>query len=231
MPPYSQFTIKAQEALKRAHELAIERGASQIDALHLLASLLLQEEGLVPSIIDKLEIDDASLLDLVLGGLDATLRTNVLSPSQQIYLTPELARVLDESHKAATFLKNDYISTEHLFLGLLEAPSRAHDLLTRFAVNREAVLRALADLRGSQHVTDVEPENKYQALEKYARNLTRLAREDKLDPVVGRDEEIRRVMQVLSRRTKNNPVLIGEAGVGKTAIAEGLAQRIAAGDV
>ena len=231
MPPYSQFTIKAQEGLKKAHELAIERGASQIDALHLLSALLLQEEGLVPSILDKLEIDDTGLLDLVLGGLDASLRTNILSPSHQIYLTPELARVLEEAHKAAVLLKDDYISTEHLFLGLLEAPSRARDLLTRFALNKETVLRALADLRGSQRVTDVEPENKYQALEKYARNLTRLAREDKLDPVIGRDEEIRRVMQILSRRTKNNPVLIGEAGVGKTAIVEGLARRIASGDV
>src|SRR3989344_6153500 len=110
MPPYSQFTIKAQEALKKAHELAIERGASQIDALHLLAALLLQEDGLVPSIIDKLEVDDASLIDLVLGGLDATLRTNILSPSHQIYLTPELARVLEEAHKAAVLLKDDYIS-------------------------------------------------------------------------------------------------------------------------
>ena len=231
MPPFSQFTIKAQEALKRAHELAIERGANQIDALHLLAALLLQEDGLIPSILDKLEIDHVHLLDMILGGMDATLRTNILSPSHQIYLTPELARVLEEAHKATAFLKDDYISTEHLFLGLLEAPSRAREILAHFSINRESVLRALADIRGSQRVTDIEPENKYQALEKYARNLTRLAREDKLDPVIGRDDEIRRVMQILSRRTKNNPVLIGEAGVGKTAIVEGLARRIASGDV
>ena len=231
MPPFSQFTIKAQEALKRAHELAIERGSSQIDAMHLLAALTLQEDGIVPAILDKLEIDHGSLVDMVLNSLDTTLRTNILSPSHQIYLTPELAKVLEEAHKAAALLKDDFISTEHLFLGTLEAPSKAKELLSRFTLNREIILRALADLRGTQHVTDIEPENKYQALEKYARNLTRLAREDKLDPVVGRDEEIRRVMQVLSRRTKNNPVLIGEAGVGKTAIAEGLAQRIAAGDV
>ncbi|HEY4497713.1 MAG TPA: ATP-dependent chaperone ClpB [Candidatus Paceibacterota bacterium] len=231
MPPFSQFTIKAQEALKKAHELAAERGANQIDALHLLGALLIQEDGLVPSILEKLEIDQSALLDLVLGGLDSTLRTNILSPSQQVYLTPELARVLEEAHKSAAFLKDDYISTEHLFLGLLEAPSRAREVLGRFMLNREQVLRALADIRGSQRVTDVEPENKYRALEKYARNLTRLAREDKLDPVIGRDEEIRRVMQILSRRTKNNPVLIGEAGVGKTAIVEGLARRIASGDI
>ncbi len=231
MPPFSQFTIKAQEGLKKAHELAIERGSSQIDAMHLLAALMLQDEGVVPALLDKLEIDQPSLIDSVLGALDATLHANILSPSHQIYLTPELARVLEEAHKAAAFLKDEFISTEHLFLGILEAPSRAHDILARHSLNKETILRALADIRGSQRVTDIEPENKYQALEKYARNLTRLAREDKLDPVIGRDNEIRRVMQVLSRRTKNNPVLIGEAGVGKTAIVEGLAQRIAAGDV
>ncbi len=231
MPPYSQFTLKAQEALKKAHELAAERGASQIDALHLLAALLLQEDGLIPSLLDKLEVDETGLLDLVLGGLDTTLRTNILSPSHQIYLTPELARVLEEAHKVAAFLKDEFISTEHLFLGLLEAPSRGREILLRFGLDRETILKALSEIRGAQRVTDVEPENKYQALEKYARNLTRLAREDKLDPVIGRDEEIRRVMQILSRRTKNNPVLIGEAGVGKTAIVEGLARRIASGDV
>src|SRR3989338_4662704 len=230
MPPFSQFTIKAQEALRKAHELAIERGSSQIDAMHLLAALVLQEDGIVPSLLDKLEIDQAGLVDLVLNGLDSTLHTSILSPSHQIYLTPELARVLEEAHKAAVFLKYEFISTEHLFLGILEAPSKARELLARFSLNREMVLRALADIRGSQRVTDAEPENKYRALEKYAKNLTRLAREDKFDPVIGRDEEIRRIMQVLSRRTKNNPVLIGEAGVGKTAIVEGLAQRIISGD-
>lgn len=231
MPPFSQFTIKAQEGLKRAHEMAIERGSNQIDAMHLLAALILQEDGIVPSILGKLEVDHANLMDLVIAHLDNTLRTNILTPSPQIYLTPELARVLEEAHKAASFLKDEYISTEHLFLGILEAPSRAREVVTRFGLNRETVLRALADIRGSQRVTDAEPENKYRALEKYAKNLTRLAREDKLDPVIGRGDEIKRVMQVLSRRTKNNPVLIGEAGVGKTAIAEGLAQRIISGDV
>ncbi|OGF61193.1 ATP-dependent chaperone ClpB [Candidatus Giovannonibacteria bacterium RIFCSPHIGHO2_01_FULL_45_33] len=231
MPPFSQFTIKAQEGLKKAHELAIERGSSQIDAMHLLAALSFQEEGIVSAIFDKLEIDQGGLIDMVLNSLDSTLRTNILSPSHQIYLTPELAKVLEEAHKAAAFLKDEFISTEHLFLGILEAPSKAKELLQSFAINREMILRALSDLRGSQRVTDAEPENKYQALEKYARNLTRLALEEKLDPVVGRDNEIRRVMQVLSRRTKNNPVLIGESGVGKTAIVEGLAQRIASGDV
>lgn len=231
MPPFSQFTIKAQEALKKAHELAIERGANQIDAMHLLAALVLQEDGIVPSLLDKLEIDQVHLVDSIMNELESTLRANLLSPSPQIYLTPELARVLEEGHKSAAYLKDDFISTEHLFMGLLEAPSRAREFLMRLSLNKEMIMRALADIRGSQRVTDVEPENKYQALSKYARNLTNLAKEDKLDPVIGRDEEIRRIMQIISRRTKNNPVLIGEAGVGKTAIVEGLARRIVSGDV
>ncbi|MEK7560294.1 MAG: Clp protease N-terminal domain-containing protein, partial [Patescibacteria group bacterium] len=228
---FSQFTIKAQEALKKAHELAIERGANQIDAMHLLAALVLQEDGIVPSLLDKLEIDQVHLMDSIMNELESTLRANLLSPSPQIYLTPELARVLEEGHKSAAYLKDDFISTEHLFMGLMEAPSRARDFLARFSLNKEMIMRALADIRGSQRVTDIEPENKYQALSKYARNLTNLAKEDKLDPVIGRDEEIRRIMQIISRRTKNNPVLIGEAGVGKTAIVEGLARRIVSGDV
>src|SRR3989338_2380586 len=231
MPPFSQFTIKAQEALKKAHELAIERGANQIDVMHLLASLVLQEDGIVPSLLDKLEVDQTYLMDAIMNSLEATLRANLLSPSPQIFLTTELARVLEEAHKAAAYLRDDFISTEHLFMGLLEAPSRAKEFLSKLSLNKETIMRALADIRGSQRVTDVEPENKYQALSKYARNLTRLAKEDSLDPVIGRDTEIRRVMQVLSRRTKNNPVLIGEPGVGKTAIVEGLARRIVAGDV
>lgn len=231
MPPFSQFTIKAQEALKKAHELAIERGANQIDAMHLLAALILQEDGIVPSLLDKLEIDQVHLVDSIMNELESTLRANLLSPSPQIYLTPELARVLEEGHKSAAYLKDDFISTEHLFMGLLEAPSRAREFLLRLSLNKEMIMRALHDIRGSQRVTDVEPENKYQALSKYARNLTNLAKEDKLDPVIGRDEEIRRIMQIISRRTKNNPVLIGEAGVGKTAIVEGLARRIISHDV
>ncbi|MEK7150618.1 MAG: AAA family ATPase [Patescibacteria group bacterium] len=231
MPPFNNFTIKAQEALKRAHDLAVERGQSSLNAMHLLASLLLQEEGVISSILDRLEIDYMQFSDIVLDLLDERKGSFVLTPNQQFYLTPELARVIEVAHKAAALLKDEYISTEHLFLALLETPSKAKEILDKFKIDREDVLKALQTIRGSQRVTDETPEAKYQVLEKYARNITKLAREDKLDPVIGRDDEIRRVIQVLSRRTKNNPVLIGEAGVGKTAIVDGLASRIISGDV
>lgn len=231
MPPFGNFTIKAQEALKRAHDLAIERGQSSLGAMHLLAALLLQEEGVISSIVERLEIDYMQFSDIVLDMIDERKGSYVLTPNQQFYLSPELARVIEAAHKAASLLKDEYISTEHLFLALIEVPSRAKEILDKFKINRDDVLKALQMIRGSQHVTDENPEAKYQVLEKYARNITRLAREDKLDPVIGRDDEIRRVVQVLSRRTKNNPVLIGEAGVGKTAIVDGLASRIVSGDV
>lgn len=231
MPPLNNFTVKAQEALKRAHDLAVERGQSSLGAMHLLAALLLQEEGVIAAILERLEIDYIQFSDMVLDLLDERKGSFVLTPSQQFYLTPELARIIEAAHKVAAFLKDDYISTEHLFLAILEVPSKAKEVLDKFRIEKEDVFKALTSIRGSQRVTDENPEAKYQVLEKYARNITRLAREDKLDPVIGRDEEIRRVVQVLSRRTKNNPVLIGEAGVGKTAIVDGLASRIVTGDI
>lgn len=232
MPPFQQFTIKAQEVLKKAHDLALERSHQQIDVLHLLAALLLQEEGTVDAILEKLEADVSAFIDKLLNLLDSLPRgVMIATPLGQVYLTQDLAKVIEQAHREASQLKDEFISTEHLFLALIEVPSRAKDALEKEALKKETVLRALAELRGGQRITDPEPETKYNVLEKYARNLTRLARQEKLDPVIGRDEEIRRLMQVLSRRTKNNPVLIGEAGVGKTAIVEGLAQRIIAGDV
>ncbi len=231
MPPYNEFTIKAQEVLKKAHDFALERGHTQIDAIHLLASLVMQEEGTVDAILEKLEVEIPQFADRILDVLDSLPRGTAVSPIGQIFLTQELARVMDQARKEASQLKDEYISTEHLLLALTEVNTRARDMLAAAKIEREGILRALETLRGGQRITDAEPESKYAVLEKYAKNLTRMAREEKIDPVIGRDEEIRRLMQVLSRRTKNNPVLIGEAGVGKTAIVEGLALRIIAGDV
>ena len=232
MPPFQQFTIKAQEVLKKAHDLALERSHQQIDVLHLLSALVLQEEGTVDSILERLEVDVSLFVDRLFEALDAMPRgAMVATPIGQVYLTQDLAKTIEQAHREAAQLKDEFISTEHLLLSLIEIHSRAREILEREGLNKEVVLKALAELRGGQRITDPEPESKYNVIEKYARNLTRLARAEKLDPVIGRDGEIRRVMEVLSRRTKNNPVLIGEAGVGKTAIVEGLAQRIVSGDI
>lgn len=234
MPPFSNFTLKAQEAIRRAHELAIEKGQNQIDAPHLLAALVMQEDGIIISVLDKLEIDIDIFVDDVLDGMDvgAGTKSNISTPPPpQAYLSQDIGRVIESAFKVAKSMKDEFISTEHLFVAMFDIPSKARDVIARHKIEREDVMRVLEDLRGGQRITDVEPESKYHALEKYSRNLTHLALEDKLDPVIGRDEEIKRIMQVLSRRTKNNPVLIGEAGVGKTAIVEGLAQRIATNDV
>ncbi|MBI5787224.1 MAG: AAA family ATPase [Candidatus Niyogibacteria bacterium] len=231
MPPFGNFTIKAQEAIRKAHELAIERGQNQVDAMHLLAALILQEEGIVASIFDKMDVDPDELLDAVMNALETKAKANILMPSSQMFLSAEFGKVLESAYRASQSMKDEFISTEHLFLALFDVSSRAQNILASSRIQREAVKQALDELRGSGHVTDLEPETKMKVLEKYGRNLTKLAREDKLDPVIGRDEEIRRVMQILSRRTKNNPVLIGEAGVGKTAVVEGLARKIAASDV
>lgn len=230
MPPFSNFTIKAQEAVRRAHELAMERGQNQINVLHLLVALTLQEDSLVIAILERMGIDIVFLTDSIMDNLSDRERSALLTPSYQIYLAPELAKVFETSHRIAAFLKDDYVSTEHLFLALLEIPSEAKEILNRFKIDKENVLGILSELRQSK-ITDVEPQGKSRFFEKYSRNLTKLAKEDKLDPVIGREDEIRRVMQVLSRRTKNNPILVGEAGVGKTAIIEGLSSRIAQGDV
>ncbi len=230
MPPFNHFTTKAKEAVRRAHELAVERGQNQVSPIHLLGALLLQEESLVTSVLDKLEIDLVLLTDTVLEALEGGASGSVLSPSYQLYLTPELVQALERSAKVATELHDEFVSTEHLFISLLDVPGVARDTLNRFRITRESVLRALSELRTAKTPAGGE-QKKFRALAKYTRSLTKMAQENKLDPVIGRDEEIRRVIQILSRRTKNNPILIGEPGVGKTAIAEGLAARIASGDV
>ena len=231
MTPFNNFTIKAQEALKRAHDLAIERSHQQITPLHILAALVLQEEGTVEGVLEKLGQDVAALSEKLLDLLDRQPRISTGGGIASLYLSQDLGRVMEQAHREAGQMKDEFISVEHLLLAIAVVPSSARDTLMEHGVSHDAIVKVLQELRGSQRITDAEPEAKYNVLEKYARNLTKLAREEKLDPVIGRDEEIRRLMQVLSRRTKNNPVLIGEAGVGKTAIVEGLAERIVAGDL
>src|SRR3989338_905880 len=230
MPPFQHFTTKAKEAVRKAHELAVERGQNHVNPLHLLAALILQEESVVGGIIDKLEVDAMLLSDSVLEAIEGPDSASVLSPSYQLYLTPELVQALERSAKAATELHDEFVSTEHLFISIIDIPGTAREILARFRITRDAVVRVLQELRAGKVSEATEPK-KFRALSKYTRSLTKLAHENKLDPVIGRDDEIQRVIQILSRRTKNNPILIGEAGVGKTAIAEGLAGRIAVGDV
>jgi ATP-dependent Clp protease ATP-binding subunit ClpB len=230
MPPLNKLTTKAREALRRAHELAIERGQNHVNPVHLLCALITQEESMVISILDKMDIDTPMLIDVVLEHIEAPEGSNVLSPSYQIYLTPDLAQILDNSVRVAEKLKDEFISTEHLFLSIFDIPCPAKDIIARFKIEREAVIKIIADIKTNPPGKDSEPK-KFRTLYKYARSLTRLAQENKLDPVIGRDAEIMRIIQILSRRTKNNPILIGEAGVGKTAIVEGLALRMAQGDI
>ncbi|MBP9817090.1 MAG: AAA family ATPase [Candidatus Pacebacteria bacterium] len=230
MPPFKNFTTKAKEAIRKAHELAIERGQNHVSPLHLLTALIHQEESLVLSVLDRLDVDTMLLSDTLLETLESPEVSATLSPSYQLYLTPDLASALEASGKAAARLNDPFVGTEHLFVAVLEHPGPAGDVVGRFKIEPETVLAVLKELKNAKDGQVAEPK-KFRTLAKYTRNLTRLASENALDPVIGRDQEIHRVVQILSRRTKNNPVLIGEAGVGKTAIAEGLAARIAAGDV
>jgi ATP-dependent Clp protease ATP-binding subunit ClpB len=230
MPPFQNFTTKAKEAIRRSHELAIERGQNHVNPVHLLVSLVLQEDSMVNSILEKLEIDTVLLTDSLLEAIENPAGNPVLTPSYQIYLTPELAQTIENSARVASALKDEFISTEHLFISLFDIASQAREILSRFKIDKQSVLKILEALRNSK-ITDVNQPKKFRFISKYTRSLTKLASENKLDPVIGRDQEITRIIQILSRRTKNNPILIGEAGVGKTAIVEGLAERIAAGDV
>ena len=228
MPPFKDFTTKAKEAIRKAHELAIERGQNHVNPLHLLTALILQEESIVSSILDKLEVDTILLTDNLLESIEGVEQGQTLSASYQIYLTPELAQTIEASGKQPALLGDEFVSTEHLFLALIDVPSPARDLLLKFKIDKDSVIRVIEEIRSTK-TPEHETPKKFKSLAKYTRSLTKLAQMNKLDPVIGRDNEISRIMQILSRRTKNNPILIGEAGVGKTAIVEGLAIRMCYG--
>ena len=226
-----RLTIKSQEALQAAQRIAQGFSHQEVDNEHLLLAMIGQTDSLIPDLLAKVGVPPAKLKPDLERELARRHKVQGTS-SADLFLSSDLKKALDAAQAEASKLKDDYISTEHLLLGLLdEGGASLKKILQAHGLKRDSVLRALAELRGNQRVTDPTPEDKFQALEKYGRDLTALAREGKIDPVIGRNEEIRRVMQVLTRRTKNNPVLIGEPGVGKTAIAEGLARRIVSGDV
>jgi len=224
-----KFTIKAQEALSRAQNIASEYGNQNIEDTHLTAALLEQKEGVVLKILKKLEVNTADFSRKIKDTIERYPK--VSGQSTQVYISQQLNNILNNASREAEQLKDEYVSTEHILISMVEGGGKVGQFLKQAGVTRDRIYQILVEIRGNQRITDQNPEDKYQALERFGKDITGLARKGKLDPVIGRDSEIRRVMQVLSRRTKNNPVLIGDPGVGKTAIVEGLAQRIATGDV
>ena len=230
MMPFSNYTTKAKEAVRKAHELAIERGQNHVNPLHLLTALILQDESNVFSLLDRMDVDTVLLTDTLIESLEGPESASVLSPSYQLYITPELAQVLESAGKITQALGEQFVNTEHLFVAIVENPGPARDIVNRFQLERNRVLHVLQEMKESG-IREPKQPKKARVLAKYTRNMTKLAQENKLDPVIGRDTEINRAIQIISRRTKNNPMFIGEAGVGKTAIVEGLAQRMAVGDV
>src|SRR5512140_604279 len=233
MMRFDRFTERAQEAAQRAAEIIQRYGHNQIDTEHILLALIEQPGWVIPQILEKLSVSPEALTERLDATLRASPKANIFGGGAgQIFITPRVKRIIDLANEEANRLKDEYISTEHIFLAILtERNTPAARILESAGLTRDRVYDAIQDLRGGQRVTDPQAETRYRTLEKYSRDLTQLAREGKLDPVIGRDNEILRLIQILSRRTKNNPVLIGEAGVGKTAIVEGLAQKIATNDV
>ncbi|MCK9187345.1 MAG: AAA family ATPase [Candidatus Colwellbacteria bacterium] len=228
---FNRFTIKAQESIQNAQDLASSKGHGEFRALHLLSVLLHDSDTLVQPILEKADIDLEEFDMEIESEMKRYPKSFSSSPISQLYLSQETVHIIDVATKFARASKDEFISCEHLFMGIVEVPSVAKHILEKFGIKRDFVLRSLAELRGNVRVTDETPESKFRVLEKYAENLTEKARKGGLDPLIGRDDELRRIIQVLSRRTKNNPCLIGEPGVGKTAIVEGLATKIVEGDV
>ncbi len=236
MPPFQNFTKKAKEVIRRSHELAIERGQNHVNAIHLLTALVVQDDSLTVSLIEKLEIDANMFTNNLLDELDdmeGDVQTDDTLASQavQMYLTPDLAQIIETSMKIAKDMEDEVISTEHLFLALFDVENATQSFLEDAGIEKKAVLKALKELREEESKLETSFKKQFRSLSKFSRNLTEMASQDKLDPVIGRDKEIMRIIQILSRRTKNNPILIGEPGTGKTAVVEGLAQRMAKGDV
>ena len=223
-----KFTQRSVEAIQGAQSIAIEHNNQQVDEEHLLLALLTQEDSLIASLLTRMGKDADAFTEAVRGAVERRPQvTGSGREADRVYITPELDRALNAAEKQAQHMKDAYVSVEHVFLGMMDAPNEAiKAVFKQFAVERNAFLAALNDTRGGARVTSDSPEGTYDALGKYAQDLVELARKQKLDPVIGRDDEVRNVIRILSRKTKNNPVLIGEPGVGKTAIAEGLAQRI-----
>ncbi|MCS7212071.1 MAG: AAA family ATPase, partial [Chloroherpetonaceae bacterium] len=226
----NKFTLRAQEAFQDAAEKASQNQHQQIEPEHLLWALLSKRENIVFQLCEKMGVQTEMLLSILEREIDRFPKVTGASVSGQ-YLSQNLAKILDSAASIADSMKDEFIGSEHLFLAMVDSQHKVGRILKDAGASRDKTLQALATIRGAQRITDPNAEDRYNALKKYSRDLNDLARKGKLDPVIGRDEEIRRVLQILSRRTKNNPVLIGEPGVGKTAIVEGIAQRIVAGDV
>src|SRR5215813_1593841 len=227
----NRLTERAQEAVATAQSIATRHGNQQVDIEHLLAAMLEQERGLAAAVLNKAGFDVDAVKARTAQELERLPKVSGSTPAGQIYITNRLNQLFTKAEDEAKSFKDDYISIEHFLLAITDDKGPAGRIFKELGITRDRLMQALHEIRGNQRITSQNPEATYEALEKYGRDLTRLAAQGKLDPVIGRDEEIRRVIQVLSRRTKNNPVLIGEPGVGKTAIVEGLAQRIVRGDV